>query len=278
MSLANSNTSTSKRKYPHVVTFTFDTLKLELLLMLKDASKSQQWQVPLGLFVPLLFTCVVTEFVPKYGLEADHWEMFTYVMTGLSFIWLAISIWHSKRSKNLDAIVDDIYKKSITKNEHRVLFFIKAITEDATEKLLVYKDPAWGCYLLPHVRSSQRQNEEADLKHILSQNLKVNASNISINHMVGLETESYKYAYHTKKDTYYVFDFYYAHLSGTSCEKINKSMFNVDGTNFYWKTVTELLNDKKTFERNGDVILHIRDNYHVFFDSSLSNSITTPLA
>ena len=277
MSLANSYPSTSRRKYPRIVTFPFDTLRYELRLVLENATKAQKWQVPLSLFIPLLFTCLVSNFEPKYGLQAAHWEMFTYVLTGLSAIWLAVGIWHSNKKKDFDTIVEDLYSKSISKDEHRVLFFMKAITGDAIEKMLVYKDPIWDCYLLPHGRNFQRKTEEADLKQILSQCLKVKASHISLNHMAGLRTDSYKLNYHDNKQTYYVFDFYYALLSNESCKKVHQNTFDANGTQYYWKTVDELLNDKKTYTRNKDVLLHIKDHYPLFFDSTISNSINTPL-
>ncbi|MBX2820316.1 MAG: hypothetical protein KTR29_11565 [Rhodothermaceae bacterium] len=277
MSLANSYPSTSQRKYPRIVTFPFDTLRYELRLVLDNATKAQKWQVPLSFFIPLLFTCLVSNFEAKYGLQAAHWEMFTYVLTGLSAIWLAVGIWHSNKKRDFDTIVEDLYSKSISKDEHRVLFFMKAITNNATEKMLVYKDPIWDCYLLPHGRNFQRKTEEADLKQILSQCLQVNASHISLNPMVGLRTDSYKLNYHDNKQTYYVFDFYYALLSNESCERVQQNTFYVNGTRYYWKTVDELLNDKKTYSRNKDVLLHIKDHYPLFFDSSISNSINTPL-
>lgn len=94
-----------------VITITKDKLELCLMKNQKIIEKKHEWVAPLGLFVSLLTTLLVSEFNRDWLLPKAVWNAVFLVGTVVSFIWLIISLvclWRYRKRGTIDEIIGKI--------------------------------------------------------------------------------------------------------------------------------------------------------------------------
>lgn len=149
----------------------------------------------------------------------------------------------------------EIESLSLGPDEYRMIGLIQDTFLKYSNKYLVYYDTIWDCYLFPHYpinRNNENYANEVKLKEIISNELKVPIGSISVKYVSNQPIHS-KYSQRISQNKNYHF-IYYKILIDCFPKKLTNNNFSINGKRFCWKSLSELMNHKKTWLRNSDVM------------------------
>lgn len=261
----------------HFVTISYTALRSKLIEFLSRLEQRKTWFTPLGIFVALLTTIVVTDFKARWGIEKGVWQGIVYTFCFFSFSWLVIEFSRAFNSVSVDDFIEHLREASTTAKDSRVLFFFKNTDSNGTWHLLVNDCPVFDCYMLPHTRKDDGPLINENLRLVISQKLKINKDDVALEYLHGLAKRSYKMNENTGNNESYYFDFYLVNVKGDKYQDLVKEMFSINGGDYKWKTIEELMNHSKSMQKNGDVLIHIHDHFPSFFTDETSNSFAKSL-
>ena len=254
------------------ITFDIRILKYKLLEFLKKLERKKDWIAPLGILITIVLTFVVSDFKDKFGLTSEQWRFIAYLSLVITFVWLLNTVFIAIKSVTIDDFIQELENSSSCVDDCRVLFFFKNKDENGIWRTLVYYCPVYKCYMLPYKRKNGDVLLSNNLKIEISQKLMMDKHSVSLEHLNGLSIRSIKYSSFIKSDDRFFFEFYFVHTCDKKTEHLNLLDFETNGGRYSWKTVDELMNDSDCLRVNGDVLIHMRDNFNHFFSDDFSPS------
>jgi hypothetical protein len=254
------------------------TLKLMLLTLLKKLESRKDWVAPLGILISLLLSLAASEFKNFAGLSGENWQGIVITLSAFSFIWLAYSLYQAYNSITIDDFIDQLNDSSSEIEDCRVLFFIKNKDVNGIWHLLVMHCPVYKCDMLPYTRKGDGVPDSVDLKFILSQKLKTPENNVLLEHMNGLSIRTIKQNLYLGGRDHFLFEFNLVKFVREEEVSLLHKSFELDGIEYNWRTIDELISDDESMKKNGDVVLHIRDNFAYFFSDEKARSLSSALS
>jgi hypothetical protein len=103
-----------------------------------------------------------------------------------------------------------------------------------------------------------------NLAIILSSSLRIDGAKIDLEY-VNCDLESFKFSPKYSEYKQYFFKFFKVKIRDDKFLPRRESLeFDIDGCQYFWKSINELASDKETNINNNDVISHIKHNLVVF--------------
>lgn len=256
-----------RTKFPEHIIISSSKLELMLTEYQEKFAVKNNWNVPLGVFITLVVCLMVSDFKDKFGFKAMQWETTIFIAAILSVIWLVKELITIRNNKPLEELLTEIQENIKNIPEYTAVCFIKSNQENSPV-VLVEDNLTWGCFFLPHVHYSpyeEIEEQKVKIKKAISGFLGIVNDNITIEHLKEHSLSSEKYSESEKINKQYNFEFFSFYISSPEDLKISDQKFDVRGKKFVWMSLDELESDKKTQQKNLDVIGHLRKNYNTFF-------------
>lgn len=138
------------------------------------------------------------------------------------------------------------------KNNNHYLF---VIYDKYTKKFLTYYDEKWDCYFLINAKK-----EGKSLKNMVDDFLNaLNIDNERLKNIVYLKVlEFSRYCIPEKREKNYVHS-YWQILIDDFLEQETGIVFGRNGIRYKWLTLDEMLNNKKIYSKNKEVIEHLKE-------------------
>jgi hypothetical protein len=87
---------------------TEDRLRLCLKEMSESTKHRWEWQVPAGILVTELATCVTSSFHDAIGVSGQQWEGVFRALTFVTALWLLVALLRALRPASADALVNKL--------------------------------------------------------------------------------------------------------------------------------------------------------------------------
>ena len=178
-----------------------------------------------------------------------------FVLLGIAFtIKSFIDIYDSKKNNySYSDLLSDINKLNVITHNHSIVI-IKDTFNDYSNRMLVYYDMRWDCKLFLNYK--ENPNNESFIKQHLSQELKIDLSNIELKYL-GQKIHE-KFSESSKENKTYCHKFYIA-----SIKKFPKMMqqdaFECDSKKYFWMTTADLEQDDNVQKKNNDILQFIKE-------------------
>lgn len=222
----------------------------------------------------LALAIVAADFRPRFGISGEQWQAGIVVLLGITFAWLVISIPSFFRSPSIEDVLVEIVGNARLSRERRAVFIVKALSKQNITKFLVYRDPIWNAYFLPHASLGDGEIDER-VKQSLERNIAdyvgVKPERVQAQYLNGADLRSLKHSDFHMQDTTYHFQFFHVSIS-CILPIANERTPKFAGRDLAWMSTEEMEADINTARKNFDVTRHIRDRFDLFFNS-LPNSI-----
>lgn len=151
-----------------------------------------------------------------------------------------------------DDLLSDIKALDIP---HRTSSIIAIKNPEHPRKYLLYYDVGWKLWLFPNY-SAGSEEDKPKLVRKLSEELNVNIENINLHLCATGNEEKYSTEHNEKREYYY--DVYNASIDNFVHYKDDN--FSLEGTQYKWMTIDEMLSIPELNENNHYVIGLVRDN------------------
>lgn len=252
---------------PESFSISSDALRLVLISYVRAQESAIKWTGYTGLALSLWASLVVTDFsfkTSKYGLDGKQWQLLFIVAAIFSSIRAVTGFAAYLRRPTVESVMHQVLSKADVAREFRAICLLKYHGSDNEYRILVYKDPLWDCYLLPHynmVDASTRDINDPHLVNFVSGEVGIRPDDIVIERIPGADLRSSKYSAHHRQGTAYRFVFFIVMLRrGVNIPAHLRSLkFTYKGRDFEWLTIAEMEDDPNTRNRNLDVTRYISD-------------------
>ncbi|SFG27387.1 hypothetical protein [Oribacterium sp. WCC10] len=121
-------------------------------------------------------------------------------------------------------------------------------------KYLLYSDHGWGLKLFPNFTTVK--DDMNNIKRRLSEEFEIDTDNIHVDHKTA--QHEIKFSTEHNEERSYNYTLYTAQIDGLGHE--DEDSFVVAGKNYYWMTISEMLEDQTLKKHNEFVIAMVRDN------------------
>lgn len=240
----------------------------------KEAVRREySWPTPLGIFISVLLCIVATNsFQEIWFLTKDQVALLVYLLGLFSFGWLLKALLGLRKNKADSNFYSQLVQSLKNTPDYTVIYIIK-LTTDEIPRVLVEKKASWNCYFLPYVARSgsgdiSNQNI-SDFQKTIASYLGVSSDAVSIDHFRDFPLVSEKYSPTDMVAKQFNFDFFFFTVPKQKMlNNYDKSPFKVGGKEFYWMTLSELMADSMTMEKNEDIINHLDKNFTEFFSKT----------
>lgn len=259
------------------ITISYDALKVKLIEFHAALEQKSMWHTPFGIFLALLLAIIASDFTDALGINKDTWRGIVYVCLVISAIWCIYEFKKIHKIIGINDFIEKLKESSYGAKDSRILFLFKNTDSQGAWHLLVNDCPVFCCYMLPHTRRSDGPLNDEDMKTIISQKLKLDKNNVTIASLDNLDIRSYKINEYTEKNDIYSFGFCLVNVRGDAHNNLLMQQFQVNGANYRWKTIDELINDERSMKKNSDVLVHIQNNFSSFFSEQTSKSFAAVL-
>ena len=237
-------------------------LKLILEKYRDNITDKRNWFDNIGTAGSLFLTIVSSDFKDLFFIKAEYIQYTVWVITTY-FLIKGCRTWWLNRKSSFDK--DELFKEISKKSEiERVMFSIIIIKDEFTEypnKFLVYEDKRWGCnlFLNFYMQDNNGENEKDNILKSVSNYLKIGKNNMVIDYLFMKESTKYSPTAHKNKS--YDFHYYYLKIKNEAfADNMKQEAFEIDGRNYKWMSMDELMSDKATMERNADVLRVIKND------------------
>lgn len=254
---------------PPIVVIPTDRLELILTRTERDLRARRDWPTPLGISLTLWLVLPISEFKDMFGVQASQWAAVVFVGAILATLWFLLVTIAALRSFSVGDVLSLVCAESDRLDDQRGLYFLHALDEQDTPRLLVYLDQVWDCYLLPHVNVQawdlSDTTNQGELALYASRLLAVNPDDVEVTVLNALALRSTKYSEFYRREKDYQFEFIHVRLRGAIREDLRRRSFLAGGRQFQWMSVPELRSHAATNLKNGDVLHHMESKFAEFF-------------
>ncbi len=254
---------------PEIINITRDRLELTLNKYLICFARSSDWKTPLSIAVTLWLLLPVTDFKSKAHLTGSQWQVVVFMLAIASTIWLISTLAKLARKPTRKDLLRDICAQADRLDDHRGIFFYRSEDTAGTDRILVYYDVVWECYLLPHVSVEASDindvSAEGPLSLYASRLISVPPAQVTVTPLRNLTARSTKFSEFYKREKRYTFEFLHVVVSDPIRSDIRHARFLSGGREYRWMSIPELLHDQNTAARNSDVIHHLEAHFAEFF-------------
>lgn len=178
-----------------------------------------------------------------------------FVIAGIGFT--GKSLWDIYNSKNnnysYSDLLSDINQLNEITHNHSIVI-IKDTFNKYPNRMLVYDDTRWECKLFLNYK--ENPNNESFIKQHLSQELKIELSDIDLRYL-GQKIHE-KFSESAKVNKVYSHKFYLATIRNFS-EIMKQDEFECDKKQYYWKSVAELEQDGNVLRKNKDILEFVKE-------------------
>ncbi|MCP4374404.1 MAG: hypothetical protein GY797_40825 [Deltaproteobacteria bacterium] len=252
------------------IMITRDSLELALLTKYNHIKRIHNWLTPLGIFLTLFLSSILSDYKNTFYLSSDTWKGIIWFACLLSFIWLVVSWLKNRKTPSVNEIIEAIINRSM-KSDYTSIFIITHSFDDGITRFLVTKNKIWNSYFLPHsyylpTLSIHEQLKNMSIILLSSLGLKMGNADTFLDY-IGSDLDSIKFSMKHKEHKQFNFKFFKMrklevnHLIESSNNALD---FVVDGTQYHWKSINEISSDEGTMKHNEDIIIHIKRNLVVF--------------
>ena len=252
------------------IVITRDSLEIALLKKYNQIRRAYNWLTPLGIFLTLFLSSILSDYKNAFYLSSDTWKGIIWLACLLSFIWMLISCVKNRDVPSINDIIKSIINRSM-KSDYTSIFVITYSFDDGITRFLVLKNESWNSYFLPYsyyLPTLPIQEQLENMSIILSSKLGLkNEKNNSFLDYIGSDLSSIKFS--MKHKEYKQFNFKFFKMRDSEVSRIilhnNSSIeFVFDTTKYYWKSINEISSDEGTMKNNEDIISHIKRNLVLF--------------
>lgn len=265
---------------PEIVNITRDRLELTLNRYLDLLARSSDWKTPLSVALTLWLLLPVTDFKNKAHLTGAQWQVVVFMLAIASTLWLISTLVKTVRNPSREDLLIAICAQADRLDDHRGIFFYHSQDAADTDRILVYYDVVWECYLLPHVSVQAWDlndvSAEGPLSLYASRLISVPAAQVTVTPLRNLAMRSTKFSEFYKREKRYTFEFLHVFVREPIRRDMTCASFLSGGREYRWLSIPELLNDQNTAARNSDVLHHLEGHFAEFFlqtPNSLQNEI-----
>lgn len=255
------------------ITIGFDRLQILIQEFAKRIYERLFWVTPLAVSITLLATLVVSDFKDRYGLRADDWRNGTILLLAVFLIWTMVAGVKAFRHQSIADLMDCIASESHSPVRNYALTYFRAKDESGASLVLVYFDPIWQCYLMPFVSLQPGQSDPSDVSEYATQRFSLPKNAFTASELTGHEVRHTKPSEASHKSTNYRFTFYLIKIGTKHRDLFLKREFEEQERQYKWLTIEQLLSDRVTMERNGEVFSYMRDQRSSFFADRLPRSV-----
>lgn len=254
--------------YPGSLSISVDKLKLILTEYATRVERSARWGAYAGLAGSMWASIVVSDFSftdQKYGLTGAQWQVLFIIVAVYATARTLLGLVAFFRRPKLASILQEIISSAEYAREHRAICLIKFRGADHEHHILVYRDPLWDCYLMPHCNIVDVQvsdvNDPTVLTYI-SGALGISPADMTATYVRDRDLRSRKHSEFYRQDALYRFGFFSIGINDNVAtpQHLRAKVFTWHGLEYSWLTLSEMEADANTRHRNLDVTRHVRDN------------------
>lgn len=274
--MSSGRKSTVGQRTPHFVdpiTIGFDRLQILIQEFAKRVYDRLFWVTPLAVAITLLATLIVSNFEDRYGLKAEDWRDGTIFLFVVFFIWTVFAGVKAFRHQSISDLMDGIARESHSPIRNYALTYFRAKDESGASLVLVYFDPIWRCYLMPFVSLQPGQSDPLDVSEYATQRFSLPKEAFTAHELAGHEVRHAKTSQASHKLTNYRFTFYLMKVGIKHRDLFLKREFEEQERKYRWLTIEQLLSDKVSMERNGEIFSYMRDERSTFFADRVPRSV-----
>lgn len=271
---------------PQNVTVGYDRLRILIKDYASALEESSLWLTYLAIALSMAAAIATGNFDfegRKLGFSGSQWQV-VFTIVGLYSAARAIWLFRKRLTRRtLDDLLKAILHNSEYSHEDRAVFLVKFRDPQAGYRILVYEDPLWECFLLPHANIEGMQPRPVDdenLSSVLVSFLGAQQSSVGLRYMDGCDLRSRKLSEFYRQDTAYRFRFYLVQFREDAAipKQLKDLKFSFSGRAYSWLTVSEMEAHENTRRRNLDMTRHLSDNeYRILTqtpDSLVAETIT----
>lgn len=265
---------------PDIVSIGRDRLELILNRHLDSLARSSDWKTPLGIVLTLGLPLAITDFKDKAILTGAQWQVVVAMFLIGAIFWLIKTGARASRSSGRKDLLLAICKQADRLDDYHGVFFYRSNDTSGTNRILVYYDIVWECYLLPHVTIKGWDLNDVSADRLLSKHvslmISVSPTQVKVTPLRDLIMRSTKFSRSYRRDKRYTFDFLHVVVKEPVRSDIKHASFISGGREYKWMSIPDLLLDPNTVARNSDVIHHLESHSIEFFiqtSKSMQNEI-----
>ncbi|MGW9195554.1 hypothetical protein [Micromonospora chersina] len=222
----------------------------------------------------------MTDFKNRFGLNANEWQVVVVMLAIVATFWLIRRAYSSLQAPTSGELVFAICDNAERLDDHRGLFLFEGRDTEGIDRVLVYFDEVWECFLLPHANVQAWDLADVSVEGPLTQYagrlIGVSPEQIDVTPLRSLALRSTKFSEFYKREKSYTFDFLHVIVRGSVRQELLKPSFVAGGREYRWMSIAELLRHKPTNAKNKDVLHHLEGHVAEFF-LQLPDSFTTRL-
>lgn len=233
-----------------------DETKLNLLLEQKKQfiGKAVMWDSLLSA-LSFLVSVILASYHDILGVPGS-WFKCIFVIIGLFFTVKSIhDIFCSlKNTYTASDLFHDINKLNQITHNHSIIA-IKDTFSEYPNRFLLYFDSRWSCDLFLNFK--ENINNENFIATSVSNKLKINRSDISVDYIAQKIHEKYSVSHKEKR--VYCHRLYLVSINNFSPE-LRKKSFEIDGTMYSWMSISEMEMDDHIMDVNEDIVQFVKNN------------------
>lgn len=194
---------------------------------------------------------------PHIWISSQTWKAILFILGASFAVYGGITTVKAIKSKYTH---NQLYSDIEQLNEISHPFSIVAIKDtfnDHPNRFLLHYDRDWKCRLFFSFRTQEDEADNIDsIRERLSSKLKVPADHITIEYKA--QRIYPKYSVRDRIEKVYDHRIYAATIDGFPSDETSRS-FQVDGVDYYWLTIDEMMQDSDIQQHNMDVVSLVRD-------------------
>jgi len=255
---------------PETLSISYDRLRLILVNYSNTVERAGSWTTYAGISIPLWLSLVVSDFTANsttVGLSGEQWQLVFVLAAGSTSARALYGLFIYLRRPRFDSLIASIISSADIVREFRAICVAKVRAQDHDYRILVYRDPLWDCFMLPHynmIDSTFHDIDDPVLCNYFAGFVGVPADLVRSNCVSGVELKSRKHSEFHRQGTLYKFCFYIMSINtdggGVVPDHIKNRKFTHNGKEFSWMTLSEMEADQNTRHRNLDMTRHLSDH------------------
>lgn len=266
---------------PEVINISTDRLQLIIQSYAASRKAAGEWTTPLSVALTLWLLVPVTDFRDRFGLSSAEWRTVVVMLAVGASVWFTRRVYSAVRAPNANDLLLSICQKADRLDDHRGLFLFECRDVNGVDRVLVYYDEVWECYLLPHANVQAWDladvSIEGPLRQYAGRLIGMPPDQLAVTPLRPMALRSTKFSEFYKREKSYTFEFLHVRAHGKIRPELLQPSFTAGGREYHWLSIAELMQDKATNVKNKDVLHHLEGRVAEFF-LQLPDTFSTPLS